>query len=115
MKYLVSSSLCHSQEDRVLLSSNSYQLQLLSLPCLAALECSQLRGPVARSGVDMIAPDPINPSKLVIGRWTADDEAVFGGFTIISTHILFELNPWRIGWEEEIRQRPLHLHLSQSL
>jgi hypothetical protein len=62
----------------------------------------------------MIAPDPINPSKLVIGRWTADDEVVFGGFTTIFTHILFELKPWRIGWEEEIG-RPLHLHAPQFL
>jgi hypothetical protein len=63
----------------------------------------------------MIAPDPINPLKLVIGRRTASDEAVFGGFTIISTHILFELKPWRIGWEGEIRRRLLHLHPRQSL
>jgi hypothetical protein len=63
----------------------------------------------------MIAPDPINTSRLVIGRWTADDETVFGGFIIISTYILFELKPWRMGWEEEIQRRPLHLHPRQSL
>jgi hypothetical protein len=43
----------------------------------------------------MIAPTPSNASTLVIGRWTADDEAILGGFKIINTDILLELKPWK--------------------